>query len=70
MRARRYKKVKAGHWEQPIRHGYKMVCCDCGLVHNMDFRVQGGRAQFRAWRANGLTARERKRMAAALRRKR
>lgn len=56
MKARHYKKVKAGEWQQPIRRGYKMVCCDCGLVHHMDFRVMNGRAQFRAYRANGLTA--------------
>jgi hypothetical protein len=53
----RYKKVKAGEWQQPIKRRYKMVCCDCGLVHWMDFRVHKGRVQFRAWRANGLTAR-------------
>ena len=37
-------------WVQPIRAGYKMACCDCGLVHTMDFRVKDGRAQFRAQR--------------------
>ena len=56
---RRYKKVKAGEWQQPVKRGYKLVCCDCGLVHHMDFRVYRGRAQFRAWRAPRLTAKER-----------
>lgn len=23
----------------PIMRGYKMACCDCGLVHNMQFDV-------------------------------
>lgn len=26
-------------WVQPIMSGYKMACCDCGLVHNMEFQV-------------------------------
>jgi hypothetical protein len=25
-------------WQLPARH-YKMACCDCGLVHNIEFRV-------------------------------
>lgn len=43
-------------WVQPIRKGYKFCCCDCGLVHNLDFRVVKGRAQFRANRNNRSTA--------------
>ena len=23
----------------PIMDGYKMACCDCGLVHDMEFRA-------------------------------
>jgi hypothetical protein len=26
-------------WIQPVRRGYKMMCCDCSLVHNLDFRI-------------------------------
>lgn len=26
-------------WIQPVRKGYKMACCDCSLVHNLDFRL-------------------------------
>jgi hypothetical protein len=25
-------------WIHPLP-GYKMACCDCGLVHNLEFRV-------------------------------
>jgi hypothetical protein len=46
-------------WIQPIERGYLMACCDCGLVHEMDFRVDRGRAQFRARRRNGYTKRQR-----------
>lgn len=26
-------------WQFPTMQGYRMACCDCGLVHNMEFEV-------------------------------
>lgn len=26
-------------YQAPIPHKYKMACCDCGLVHDMEFLV-------------------------------
>lgn len=26
-------------WQAPIMQGYKMACCDCGLVHDINFQV-------------------------------
>ena len=26
-------------WIQPAMESYKMGCCDCGLVHDLEFRV-------------------------------
>lgn len=26
-------------WQQPIMRGYHMQCCDCGLIHEMQFRA-------------------------------
>lgn len=26
-------------WTEPIMKGYLMQCCDCGLVHEMQFRA-------------------------------
>ena len=45
-------------WIQPVERGYRMSCCDCSLVHEMDFRVSddGGRAQFRVKRHVRATA--------------
>ncbi len=45
-----YEKVEAGQWIQPQSKGYKMSCCDCGLVHTVDFRIYKGKIQLRAWR--------------------
>lgn len=43
-------------WIQPTPTGYKMACCDCGLVHSLNFRVEGDRAQFQAKRHVRATA--------------
>lgn len=50
-------------WVQPIPEGYKMACCDCGLVHNLDFRVFEGNVQFRASRNARATAAKRRKKA-------
>lgn len=52
----KYEEPKPGQWVQPVRRNYKLGCCDCGLVHRMDFRVHRGRAQFRAYRDGRATA--------------
>lgn len=57
-----YERPDAGEWVQPIEEGYSMACCDCGLVHRMDFRVYEGRAQFRVFRNNRSTGQMRRHM--------
>ena len=52
----KYERPAEGTWIQPVRRKYKLACCDCGLVHRMEFRVYKGYAQFRAWRDNRSTA--------------
>lgn len=32
-----YYKPVAGEWIQPVSRSYRLACCDCGLVHKMDF---------------------------------
>lgn len=47
-----FKKIIDGEWVQPIRNGYLFKCCDCELVHSMDFRiVKSGRGSFIQFRA-------------------
>lgn len=58
----RYDQVYDGEWVEPIRKGYRMKCCDCGLVHIMDFRLvpakgRGKAIQFRARRVRRKTRR-------------
>lgn len=43
-----------GEWVQPV-DGYRMVCCDCGLAHILNFRIHEGRIQFQAFREYPLS---------------
>lgn len=59
----RYKPAKDGEWIRPVMKGYRMACCDCGLVHVLDFKVikwaAGHKVKFKASRDNRATARRR-----------
>jgi hypothetical protein len=57
-----YQQPAEGEWVQPVRRGYKMACCDCGLVHVLDFRVQRNRVQFRVFRHARATGQLRRQM--------
>lgn len=41
---KQFKEYTAGRggwceWNSPKMKGYKMQCCDCGLIHEIDFKV-------------------------------
>ncbi len=57
---RKYIKAKDGEWLQPVRKGYKLTCCDCGLVHKLNFRIVNHRIQFQAFRDNRATGQRRR----------
>lgn len=38
-----YETVRDSRWRTPVRKGYKLGCCDCGLIHRIDFRLVGPR---------------------------
>ena len=49
-----------GAWRSPI-HGkgdrnFRHACCDCGLVHEMQFRIKEGNVLFRVRRNKRATA--------------
>lgn len=61
----RYQKVAKDEWVQPKMTQYRAACCDCGLVHEIEFRVvskktgkivQGYQVQFNADRHPRATA--------------
>lgn len=60
----RYPRPKAGEWIRPVMNGYKLACCDCGLVHRIDFKLvpwgRGQKVMFRAFRHERATAQVRR----------
>jgi len=58
----KYDEPEANEWVMPIMKGYKLSCCDCGLVHEMDFRIVNKRVEFRARRNNRATGQVRRYM--------
>jgi hypothetical protein len=35
----RYRNIQDGEWVMPRMKNHFMKCCDCGLVHRIDFKV-------------------------------
>lgn len=35
----KYDHPESNEWIYPKRKGYRQCCCDCGLVHEIDFRI-------------------------------
>ena len=61
----KYPIVEADEWVYPIMEGYKMSCCDCGLVHKYYFRIcedEPDRIEFRAKRDQRATGQIRRYM--------
>jgi hypothetical protein len=56
----KYKEEQANKWIQPVRRSYRQMCCDCGLVHEFDFRIYNGRVQYRVRRLNRSTGQARR----------
>ena len=50
-----YEQQYDGEWVWPVRNGFKLACCDCGLVHEMDFRVLNRHIEYRVKRDNRAT---------------
>ncbi len=48
-------RIKQGEWIEPTLI-HSLGCCDCGLVHRVQFKVVNGRVQFRVWRDKRATA--------------
>ena len=60
----KYTDTADGEWVRPAAHGYRVACCDCGLVHDIDIRIADfrgeGVVEFRATRNNRATAARRR----------
>lgn len=48
---------EAGEWVKPKRRFYFLICCDCNLVHKLEFALKKDKKKrasiyFRAWRSD------------------
>lgn len=51
MKKRRvYKSPGPGEWMRPSRRGFRLGCCDCGLVHVVDHELRGAKRKVIMWR--------------------
>ncbi len=56
----KYTNQKDGDWIKVIRRKHKILCCDCGLVHNLNFRLKKDKIEFQAIRDNRATGQRRR----------
>lgn len=42
-------------WERPLKNRYRECCCDCGLVHDLQFRTADNQIEFRVKRNKRAT---------------
>jgi hypothetical protein len=35
----RYSVIPYGEWTRPRMQNFREQCCDCGLIHRLDFRI-------------------------------
>ena len=49
----RFKTFEDGEWMRPIKRGFKHQCCDCGLIHVVDFKIVGGHVSKRTLKVIG-----------------
>lgn len=51
-----YRVISYGEWTWPRMRNFREQCCDCGLIHRLDFRIVDGRIEFRTRRDDRATA--------------
>jgi hypothetical protein len=49
MTKTKYEQAYDGVWFRPRKTGFREQCCDCGLVHDVDYRTtEDGGIEFKA----------------------
>ena len=46
---KRKKYMEPGKWYRPVMKGFRLGCCRCGLLHRVEFRIDGKEIEFRMW---------------------
>jgi hypothetical protein len=56
-----YEQIYEGVWDRPVRKNFKFRCCDCSLIHTVNFRIKNGKIEWQFYRDNRATAQARRR---------
>ena len=56
-----YRTIAYGEWTRPRMRNFREQCCDCGLIHRLDFRIVDGQIEFRTRRDDRAAAAARRR---------
>jgi len=51
-----YYHVTDGEWIAVTKRGFKEQCCDCGLVHTLNFKIVDGKIMIQTTRDERATA--------------
>lgn len=51
-----YEVISYGEWTRPRMKNFREQCCDCSLIHRLDFRIVDDRVEFRTRRDDRATA--------------
>jgi hypothetical protein len=51
-----YDVIAYGEWTRPRMRNFREQCCDCGLIHRLDFRIVDNKVEFRTRRDDRATA--------------
>ncbi len=58
----KWEQIKDGEWTHVVAQGHRNACCDCGLVHIIDYRIaEDGTFEIRFRRDKRATAAMRRR---------
>lgn len=55
-REKKYDVAHPDEWVRPVHRKFKLMCCDCALVHTIDFRILDGGVELRFARNERATA--------------
>lgn len=56
----KYIEHKEGEWIKVIGNSHKIACCDCGLVHKLNFKAKKYGIYLQAFRDNRATTQRRR----------
>ena len=58
----KYEETPQGEWYSPKMRNFREQCCDCGMVHRVDYRIRKGQLETRVFRDERSTAQVRRHM--------